>query len=133
VCDACQRAKSHQLPYPKSTSISNHPLELVFSDIWGPAPDSASRYKYYVSFVDDYSKFTWIYLLKFKSEVFQNSVTSKILWRGYLIEKFFLFKPTGEVNMKLFIPSLQRLASLTLSLARTHTNKMALASVNTAT
>jgi histone deacetylase 1/2 len=71
VCDACQRAKSHQLPYPKSTSISNHPLELVFSDVWGPAPDSASRYKYYVSFVDDYSKFTWIYLLKFKSEVFQ--------------------------------------------------------------
>lgn len=26
--------------------------------------------KYYVSFIDDYSKFTWVYLLKFKSEVF---------------------------------------------------------------
>ena len=25
--------------------------------------------KYYVSFIDDFSKFTWIYLLKFKSEV----------------------------------------------------------------
>jgi hypothetical protein len=58
VCDACQKAKSHQLPYPKSTSTSNHPLELVFSDVWGSAPDSVSRYKYYVSFVDDYSKFT---------------------------------------------------------------------------
>ena len=27
--------------------------------------------KYYVSFIDDFSKFTWVYLLKFKSEVFQ--------------------------------------------------------------
>jgi len=64
-------AKSHQLPYPKSTSISSAPLQLVFSDVWGPAPDSVGRNKYYVSFIDDYSKFTWIYLLKYKSEVFQ--------------------------------------------------------------
>jgi histone deacetylase 1/2 len=71
VCDACQKAKSHQLPYPTSTSPSSHPLELVFSDVWGPAPESVGRFKYYVSFIDDYSKFTWIYLLKYKSEVFQ--------------------------------------------------------------
>jgi hypothetical protein len=62
ICDACQRSKSRQLPYPTSTSMSNHPLELVFSDVWGHAPDSASRYKYYVSFVDDYSKFLLGYI-----------------------------------------------------------------------
>jgi hypothetical protein len=56
VCDACQKAKSHQLPYPTSTSTSSHPLELVFSDVWGPAPESAGRSKYYVSFIDDFSK-----------------------------------------------------------------------------
>jgi hypothetical protein len=71
VCGPCQQAKSHQLPYSKSSSVSNQPLELIFSDVWGPAPESVGRYKYYVSFVDDYSKFTWIYLLKFKSEVFK--------------------------------------------------------------
>ena len=38
VCDACQKGKSHQLPYPKSTSVSRAPLELVFSDVWGPTP-----------------------------------------------------------------------------------------------
>jgi histone deacetylase 1/2 len=37
VCDACQKAKSHQLPYSKSTSMSSHPLEVVHSDVWGPA------------------------------------------------------------------------------------------------
>jgi histone deacetylase 1/2 len=71
VCDACQMAKSHQLPYPKSTSVSTSPLELVFSDVWDPASESFGRFKYYVSFIDDYSKFTWIYLLKKKSDVFQ--------------------------------------------------------------
>lgn len=58
VCNACQQGKSDQLPYPKSTSISTQPLELVFSDVWGAAHESVGRYKYYVSFVDDYSKFT---------------------------------------------------------------------------
>ena len=71
VCDSCQMAKSHQLPYQKSASQSSFPLQLVFSDVWGPACDSFGRNKFYVSFIDDYSKFTWIYLLKHKSEVFQ--------------------------------------------------------------
>jgi histone deacetylase 1/2 len=46
-------------------------MDLVFSDVWGPAPTSVGRHEYYVSFIDDYSKFTWIYLLRRKSEVFQ--------------------------------------------------------------
>jgi hypothetical protein len=71
VCGPCQQGKSHQLPYPKSVSMSRQSLELIFSDVWGPAPDSVDRNKYYVSFIDDYSKFIWIYLLKFKSDVFQ--------------------------------------------------------------
>ena len=72
VCDSCQMAKSHQLPYQKSSSQSSFPLQLVFSDVWGPTCDSFGRNKFYVSFIDDYSKFTWIYLLKHKSEVFQH-------------------------------------------------------------
>jgi hypothetical protein len=71
VCDACQMAKSHQLPNLKSTSVSTSPLELVFFDVWGLASEPFGRFKYYVSFIGDYSKFTWIYLLKKKSNVFQ--------------------------------------------------------------
>jgi histone deacetylase 1/2 len=58
VCDSCQLAKSHQLPYPVSTSVSTVPLEQVFSDVWGPAPTSVGKHSYYVSFIDDFSKFT---------------------------------------------------------------------------
>jgi hypothetical protein len=69
VCDACLRAKAHQLPYPRSSRVSTAPLELVFSDVWGPTIDSFGRKQYYVSFIDDFSRFTWIYLLRHKSEV----------------------------------------------------------------
>jgi histone deacetylase 1/2 len=71
ICDACQMGKSHQLPYPRSTSVSTSPLDLVFSDVWGSSPSSIGRNSYYVSFIDDYSKFTWVYLLRHKSKVFQ--------------------------------------------------------------
>jgi hypothetical protein len=71
VCDACLRAKAHQLPYPRSFSQSTAPLELIFSDVWGLAIDSFDNKKFYVSFIDDFSKFIWIYLLRRKSEVFQ--------------------------------------------------------------
>jgi hypothetical protein len=72
VCDACQQGKTHQLAYPKSLSVSKLPLELVFSVVLGPATESVGRKKYYVSFIDDFSKFVWIYTLKHKSEVFEH-------------------------------------------------------------
>jgi histone deacetylase 1/2 len=71
VCDSCQRAKSHQLPYGRSISISSSPLKLIYSDVWGIAPISVGRHAYYVSFINDFSKYTWIYLIKHKSDVFQ--------------------------------------------------------------
>jgi histone deacetylase 1/2 len=71
VCGSYLKAKSHQLPYPKSTSVSHAPLELIFSHVWGPAPASIGRHTYYISFIDYYNKYTWIYLIRKKSDVFQ--------------------------------------------------------------
>jgi hypothetical protein len=59
------------LPYPKFFSVSNNPLDLVFPDVWRLAPTSVGRNNCYVSFINDFSKFTWISLLQHKSEVFQ--------------------------------------------------------------
>ena len=70
VCDACQQGKSHQLPFSVSSHVDKTPLEHVFSEVWGPALMSVTGQEYYVSFIDAYSRFTWIYLLKHKSDVF---------------------------------------------------------------
>jgi histone deacetylase 1/2 len=70
VCDACERGKSHQLPFSFSTCVTTSPLEIIYSDVWGPAQTSVSGHQFYVSFVGAYSRFTWLYLLKHKSDVF---------------------------------------------------------------
>lgn len=90
VCDVCQRAKSHQLPYRHSHRRSSFPLELVHTDVWGPTIPSSKGFRYYVSFIDDFSRFCWVYLLKFKSDVetvfynFQNHV-ERLLNRKILV------------------------------------------------
>ena len=63
ICNACQLAKSHQLPYTHSIHRTTMPLELIHSDVWGPAPISVGGFRYYISFVDDFTHFTWIYLM----------------------------------------------------------------------
>lgn len=37
VCLECEMAKSHNLPFYASTHFVSKPLELIYSDIWGPA------------------------------------------------------------------------------------------------
>lgn len=70
-CASCQYGKSHRLPTSLSDFHANVPLDVVCSDVWGPAPVlSLEGYRYYVSFVDDHSRYTWIYPLRAKSEVF---------------------------------------------------------------
>jgi hypothetical protein len=44
---------------------------LIHSDVCGPMPvKSLGGSLYYVSFIDDFSRKTWMYLLKLKDEVF---------------------------------------------------------------
>lgn len=70
VCDACQLGKSHKLPFPVSSTVYLKPLELVMSDLWGPSSSlSYKGFRYYATFVDAFTHFTWIYFLKNKSDV----------------------------------------------------------------
>ena len=47
------------------------PLKLIHSDIAGPFPHmSMSQAKYALTFIDDFSRYCWVYFLKHKYEVF---------------------------------------------------------------
>lgn len=60
----------HQMNFPPIIHKSCAPNELLHVDVWGPSTViSCEGYKYYLSVVDDYSKYTWIYPLTLKSQV----------------------------------------------------------------
>ena len=67
----CARGKNIKNPFLKSETKTKGTLELIHYDVCGPIPSiSLSGYEYYVTFIDDYSRNTWIHFLKNKSEVF---------------------------------------------------------------
>ena len=65
----------HNLPFPNSQFTASAPFELVHSDLWGLAPvNFVNGFRYYILFVDHYSRFSWLYLLKSKTEAFSKFV-----------------------------------------------------------
>jgi hypothetical protein len=78
ICTAYLGAKSKQLPCSYSSTYATSPLALIHIDVWGPAlVSSRSGSKYYVSFLDAYSKYTWLYPVSCKSDVSSVFLTFK--------------------------------------------------------
>jgi transposase InsO family protein len=70
ACSACLSSKSHQQSFSHVHTRSLSPLELIYTDVWGPSPIcSSAGFKYYVSFLDDFSRYTWIFPIACKSDV----------------------------------------------------------------
>lgn len=82
-CNAFSINKMHKLPFSTSTLQSNHPLDIFFSDVWTSPMISVDGFKYYIIFVDHFTRYTWIYPLKQKSPVFE--VFTKF---RFLVENF---------------------------------------------
>ena len=64
VCNACCCNKSHKLPFSTSSLQSSRPLEIIFSDVWTSPIHSHDGFKYYIIFVDHYTKYIWFYPLQ---------------------------------------------------------------------
>lgn len=70
-CEHCIYGKHNQVQFYSSSHKSSTILDYVHSDVFGPMDvPSLSKSKYYVSFVDNYSRRAFVYFLKSKTEVF---------------------------------------------------------------
>ncbi|RDX70558.1 hypothetical protein CR513_50187, partial [Mucuna pruriens] len=70
-CDIFQFSKHHRATFSPGNNKSLEPFDLIHSDVWGPASNSISGAKWFVSFIDDCTCVTWIFLMKHKYEVCQ--------------------------------------------------------------
>ena len=72
LCEGCLLGKQTRNPFndgrfPRSMRV----LEVIHSDVCGPFEcETFNGFRYFVFFIDDFTHFSHIYLIKYKSEVF---------------------------------------------------------------
>jgi hypothetical protein len=72
VFKGCALGKFTKASFPSSDTRSTGILDLVHTNVYGPMTrKSLSGCEYYLTFIDDYSRKTWIYFLKAKSGIFK--------------------------------------------------------------
>ena len=71
VCESCQLGKHHRYSYSSRDGIpSSAPFDLLHYDVWVPSRTPSNfGHRYYIMFLDDYTRVSWVYLLCDRIEV----------------------------------------------------------------
>jgi transposase InsO family protein len=78
TCDTCQLGKLTRKTFSKSQRLTTAPLELIHSDLCGPIGNtSLTGARYFLKFFDDFSRKTWVYILKTKDQTYDKFLTFK--------------------------------------------------------
>ena len=79
-CKHCIYGKQCRQKFKAGSHVSKGVLDYVHSDVWGPSPTvSYGGAKYYVLFVDDFSRKVWVYVLKRKADVLNTFKQFKVM------------------------------------------------------
>ena len=101
-CDVCLRSKLTNLPFPKESNRSTKLLEIIHSDVCGPMRvESLGRSKYFLTFTDDYSRYTEVFFIRHKSEVFQKFKDFKAKAEKLTGKILSIYKVTTEKNISI--------------------------------
>ncbi|XP_021737707.1 uncharacterized protein LOC110704224 [Chenopodium quinoa] len=69
ICQVCPLAKQTRLAFHTSSIQTSSVFELLHIDVWGPhSVKTPTGCNQFLTIVDDYSRFTWIHMLKNKSD-----------------------------------------------------------------
>lgn len=70
ICTVCPAARQTRKPFPKSSIKTTKAFEMLHVDVWGPYRIKTHRgCNQFLTIVDDYTRFIWVHLLRYKTEV----------------------------------------------------------------
>ena len=71
-CETCPQGKQHRTKFPSSDRRADELLGLVHSDVCGKMNEkSLGGAEYFLSFIDDKTRYVWVYPLRTKDEVYE--------------------------------------------------------------
>lgn len=80
ACIACSCNKMHKLPFYVSSLQSKKPFDLIYSDVQGPFKIiSKEVYKYYIFFVDHFTRYIWLIPIFQKSDAYDIILKFKLI------------------------------------------------------
>ena len=81
VCGPCQLGKQPKAKHPGTQTLAtSRPLELLHLDLMGPTrTKSLGGKRYIMVVVDDFTRYTWVILLRSKSDALENIEACKRL------------------------------------------------------
>lgn len=80
ICKHCQLGKQTSVRFKAKEHSTSKPLELVHTDLCGPTRNKSFQGEYYfMLLIDDFTRMSWVYFLKEKSETFNKFKAFKTL------------------------------------------------------
>jgi hypothetical protein len=71
-CEHCVFGKQCKVKLTTTINCTKGTLDYIHSNVWGPSREpSKGGARYFVTFIDDFSRKVWLYALKSKDEVFE--------------------------------------------------------------
>src|SRR3989337_2695219 len=72
TCEPCLMGKMTKTPFVGTMERANDLLEIIHTDVCDPMSiEARGRYRYFLTFTDDLSRYGYIYLMKHNSETFE--------------------------------------------------------------
>lgn len=101
-CEACILGKHCKSVFPKSSIIYENCFDLVHSDVWTSPCESREHHKYFITFMDEKLKYTWVTLLSSKDRVLEAFTNFQTYINNHYKPKIKIFRSDngGEYTSK---------------------------------
>ena len=81
-CEHCVFGKLHHTKFPREIHRTKGTLDYIHSDCWGPSRvESMGGDRYFLLIIDDYSRMSWVFMMKHKSEAFNKFNSGRHWWK----------------------------------------------------